>query len=238
MTVLAWALVAAALCPQDPQDPQVPPPDARQVARAEALLAAHGERGKKVDVLVAAYTQRRHTRLSKKPLVSSGAFLFVKEPACVVFRCAEPRRSVVRLTTAVYEVFRPARKRLERFHLDGPELAAGLFAAVGGDVARLRKDFSVAGCEPLGGEGLDDAAQLRVRLLPKQAAAKARLRELTITFDARSSELRAVSYRDHAGDLVEIELRDVRNNPKDAPSAELDVPADTRVLEHRAEPPK
>ena len=52
--------------------------------------------------------------------------------AVVVFFASEPRPSVVRLAETVYEVHRPQRKQLERFHLDGPELARGLFAAVGG----------------------------------------------------------------------------------------------------------
>jgi hypothetical protein len=203
--------------------------------RAENLLRAHGERSRKVAVLVADYVQRRTTELVKEPLVSTGEFLFVRDPACVLFRATTPRLSVVRLTTTTYEVHRPQKKQLERFQLDGPDLAQGLFAAVGGDVERLFGAFAVAGCS-------DDAVTERVtiRLVPKNAAVAERLRELSITLVAKDATLAAVAYRDPSGDLVEIELANLRPDPKQPPSAQLDLAKDTVVVEHaaKAEPPK
>jgi len=224
--------------PAEPQPAKIDPKElARQRARAEQLLRRHGKRSAEVDVLVADYTQRRHTELSEKPLVSSGSFLFVREPACVVFRSERPRTSTTRLTTTRYEVYRPARKRLERFVLDGPELAQGLFAAVGGDAARLLRDFEVRGCDEVAGGGGSEepakAPQVVVRLRPNAEAVRKRLAELRITFVAETAELRAIAYRDGSGDLVEIELRALRPDPEDPPSAEIDVAEGTRVLEHR-----
>lgn len=208
--------------------------------RAVALLRRHGERCNSVAVLVADYVQRRTTTLSKKPLLSSGSFLFVKQPAAVVFRAQKPRSSVVRLTTELYEVFRPRRKRLERFHLAGPELSRGLFAAVSGDAEQLLKDFDIAGITSKQVEGPDGgAAVVSIRLVPKLEATRKRLRELIVTLrPAHKGDagilLRAVSYRDHSGDSVAIELRKLRVNPKDAPTIAFDVPKDTRILEHKA----
>ena len=94
---LAVLLVPAMLCAQqEGSDPKARRPFDPE--RAEALLRAHGKNSAKVAVLVADYVQRRTTALSKKPLVSSGAFLFVREPGCVLFRASKPRPSVVRLT--------------------------------------------------------------------------------------------------------------------------------------------
>ncbi len=225
------ALVAFAFVLSASAQEPVPAPK-EQVVRAEALLAAHGARAKKVKVLVADYVQRRTTKLRKEPLVSKGEFLFVREPAAVLFFAREPRVSVVRLTTTTYEVHRPQKKQLERFVLDGPELAAGLFAVVGGDVERLRADFVVVGCADVAAA----PGQVQIRLQPKAAAARERLPEIAVTLHAESAELAAVGYRDPAGDLVAIELRALRPDPPAPPSAQLAIDPDTVVVEHGARP--
>lgn len=225
--LLMVGCVSAWLVGQDPVSV-----DAKQRERAEQLLSRHAEHSKSVNVLVADYVQRRSTALSKKPLVSRGTFLFVKQPAAVVFRAQQPREAIIRLTTARYEVFRPKKKRLERFVLAGPELAQGLFAALGGDAARLLREFDVRSCLPAGEKGA-----MRVDLVPKGESVKKRLRELRITF-GKEAKLQSVAYRDHSGDLVEIELTRLQLNPKQPPSVEFDVPKDTRVIEHRPKPAK
>jgi hypothetical protein len=208
-----------------------PDVDPAVIARAGKLLESHAEKSKKVQVLVSTYVQRRTTELSKEPLVSRGEFLFVREPACVVFRATTPRVSVVRLRGATYEVYRPQRKQLERFHLEGPELAEALFAAIGGDLEVLRRNFAIQDCveDPVAG-------RTSIRLAPRTALVKDRLRQLIITVRSTDGVLCAVAYRDGAGDLVGIELQDPRQNPKDAPSAELEVGKDTTIVEHA--PPK
>lgn len=245
----AWAvsllMVASVLAQQpkpvvQPKPSEVPKITKAERERAIELLQRHGEQSKSVLTLVADYVQRRTTTLSKRPLVSSGRFLFVKKPAAVVFRAAKPRPSVVRLTADVYEVYRPRRKRLERFHLDGPELSRGLFAAVSGNAGQLLKDFDVAQLRAHKLTGKPDSpAAFSIRLVPKTEVMKKRLPELTVTLTppTRQSEhgiaLRAVSYRDRSGDLIEVTLHELRVNPKAAPSAAIDVPKDAKVIEHR-----
>lgn len=219
----ALTLVASALAQTGPTvDPAV-------IARADKLLEAHAEQSRKVQVLVANYVQRRTTELSREPLISRGEFLFVREPACVVFRATTPRVSIVRLRAAIYEVYRPQRKQLERFHLEGPELAEALFAAIGGDLEVLRRNFAIQDC-------VEDRGRASIRLAPRAALVQQRLRQLIVTVRNTDGVLCAVAYRDSAGDLVEIELQEPRQNPKDAPSAELEVGKDTTIVEHA--PPK
>jgi len=226
MRVIWCSLLSLALGAQQPSEQ----PD---TARAERLLRAHGKNSRDVKVLVADYVQRRTTALSKKPLVSSGAFLFVREPGCVLFRAAKPRPSVVQLTTRHYQVYRPRRKRIERFVLDGPELAKGLFAAIGGDVDGLLRGFAIVGCVDVEG-----APAVRVRLQPREPEVRRRVAELQVTLHAESGALRSVAYRDQGGDLVEIELRKLRPNPKHPPSKELDAPKGTKVVVHQPKPRK
>jgi hypothetical protein len=236
VAALVWGSVLAAASAQppqpqpEPQPPQTPPLERAQQERAEALLDLHAARSRGIAVLVADYVQRRTTALSKEPLESRGEFLFVRDPGVVVFRATAPRQSVTRLSATTYEVWRPQKKQLERFHLDGPELANGLFAALGGDAVALRAGFAVVACT-------DDPAhaeRVRLRLVPKAAAVRARLQELEIVLLGKDAQLAAVAYRDASGDRIEIELNAVRIDPKDPPPAALDVPADATVVEHRA----
>jgi hypothetical protein len=245
--------LAANAVAQKPKGEPLPPPakpaiTSEQRARAIELLRGHAKASKSVKVLVADYVQTRTTALSKKPLRSSGSFLFRRKPACVVFRAEKPRASIIRLTKELYEVFRPQRKRLERFTLQGPDLSLGLFAAVGGDADRLLADFGIAGflVAEIAAEGREapvatGAVTAAISLVPKDRETRERLRELVVTFAVVAKAegnpvvtLRSVAYRDHSLDLVAIELRNVRSNPKDAPSVAFDVPKDTRVIEHRA----
>jgi hypothetical protein len=129
---------------------------------------------------------------------------------------------------------RPQKKQLERFHLDGPELAQGLFAAVGGDSEALRRDFTVLACATDAG----DPQRVQLRLAPKGKPMRERLQELVLTMRGPQQELCAVAYRDPAGDLVEIELGALRRDPDPAPSADLAVPKDTVVVEHAPQKPK
>lgn len=232
--LLLW-LSGGALSAQEPVPAPAPAPkpapvDPDAARRGEELLRAHAAKSRGLQVLVATYEQTRTTRLSKQPLTSRGQFLFVREPACVVFRATAPRESIVRLRPALYEVFRPAQKRLERFHLDGPELAEGLFAALGGDADLLLREFVVTTCGP------DPAAADRtlVVLLPRHDAVRERLTELRLSLRTDGGQLAVVAYRDPAGDLVEIALRDLEQNPSARPSAEFEVPKDTTVVEHAA----
>ena len=227
--------VAAAQAHAQTQEPT--PAPAAEVARAEALLRLHAERSQRAKVLVADYVQRRTTELLKEPLVSKGRFLFRREPAVVVFFAAEPRPSVVRLAERVYEVHRPQKKQVERFHLDGPELARSLFAAVGGDSAPLLRDFVVVGVAdvPAGADG-KPPGPVQVQLAPRTPAVAARVRSLDLTLQAADGLLREVAYRDHSGDRVAIELNGIELDPKTAPAADLVVEPGTAVLEHRPKP--
>ncbi|HEX5052001.1 MAG TPA: hypothetical protein VFZ65_09530 [Planctomycetota bacterium] len=231
---LGSALVAQAPTREPVQEPTprpapvAPPIDPAQVERATRLLRDQAAKCRGVAVLVAQYVQRRTTKLAKEPLESRGEFLFVRAPACIVFRARTPRVSVVRLREATYEVYRPQQKQLERFHLDGPELAQGLFAAVGGDVDRLLRDFEVRACT----DDPEHAALVRIGLVPKRAEVAERLRELVLTLRSADASLCAVAYRDHSGDLVEIELTAPKANPDAPPPADFELPEGTTIVEH------
>ncbi|MBM3961164.1 MAG: outer membrane lipoprotein carrier protein LolA [Planctomycetes bacterium] len=213
------------------------PASAAEVARAEALLRLHAERSQRAKILVADYVQRRTTELLKEPLVSKGRFLFRRESGVVVFFAAEPRPSVVRLAERVYEVHRPQKKQVERFHLDGPELARSLFAAVGGDSAPLLRDFVVIGVVDVAAAADGKpTGTVQVQLAPRTPSVAARVRSLDLTLQAADGLLREVAYRDHSGDRVAIELNGIELDPKTAPAADLVVEPGTAVLEHRPKP--
>jgi hypothetical protein len=252
------AKVSAAKDSKPKISPKATEPTAEQRERAILLLRCHAAQSREVAVLVADYVQRRDTALSKKPLVSSGALLFVRKPACVVFRAEKPRQSVVRLTPSTYEVYRPRRKRLERFQLPGPQLAESMFAVIGGDIDGLLADFTVSGiADAVADEqgkdkvGSDSGTVLsndtvlsnvEIRLSPKSEETAKQLRELFVVLAVRTAKapakpsvvLHSIAYRDHSGDLVAIELSKLVANPKNAPSADFEVGEGTKVIEHKA----
>lgn len=233
----AWpvALTAALAMAQEPEPVPAPvpppavPPTAEAVRMAEDLLRAQAVQSRAVAVLTADFVQRRTTKLAKEPLTSRGSFLFVRQPGCVVFRTIAPRESVVRLRAGTYEVFRPQRKQLERFVLEGPELAQGLFAALGGDAIALLREFEVRACSPDAGR----PGHTLVVLSPRRPDVRERLTELRLCLRTGDATLFAVAYRDPSDDLVEIELHGVVANPPQPPTVEFDLPADTNVVEHR-----
>ena len=241
----AWAcslVVAAATALPAQTEPGKPVPPAAsapapapvpaapaQVERATALLRAHAARCLGKQVVLADYVQRRTTALVKEPLVSKGEFLFVRDPGVVVFFAKEPRLSTVRLAATTYEVYRPQKQQLERYFLDGPELAQGLFAVIGGDAERLLRDFVVVACSDVPGDG----GQVLVRLVANAARVRERLPEIAITLRGKDAELAVVAYTDHAGDRVAIELQALRLDPPTRPSEVLVVPKGTTVVEHR-----
>ena len=214
--------------PAKPTPAKPTPVAPEDLARADELLALHAARSRGARVLVADYVQRRTTELVKEPLESRGRFLFVRDPAIVVFFAASPRPSVVRLGERVYEVHRPQKKQLERHHLDGPELARGLFAAVGGDVAPLRRDFEVVKVVAT----TATPATVQIQMVARDPAVRARIQGLDLTLRASDGLLAEVAYRDHAGDRVAIELQRLELDPAAPPSAELQLEPGTTVLEH------
>jgi len=244
VVVGAFALLLGAAMPgQDPAPRPAPPapapgkqppaaeaPAADVVRQAEERLRALAATSRDTAVLVADYVQRRTTKLAKEPLESRGQFVFVKQPGCVVFRATAPRESVTRLRGDTYEVYRPQKKQLERFVLEGPELANGLFAALGGDVDALLRDFAIRST----GADAGRPGHVLVVLAPRTPAIAARIGELSLRLVTASNALAAVAYRDAAGDLVEIELVDPKPNPASPPSVEFDLAAGTAVIEHRA----
>lgn len=258
------ALALARLLAQEPAPaPQPAPPPAvaapvpapaAEQARAMAILADLATAGRDVVALQAEYEQRRTTDLSAEPLVSRGTFAFVREPGAVLFHAATPRESWIRLGRTTYEVFRPAKRQLERFLLDGPDLANGLFAALAGDAHYLTEAFVVTACAEQKPEPKPEPAppppppnepvppvRTEVVLVPKAADVRERLRELRLAVTTRAGgdgqaprrELASIAYRDRSGDRIEIVLRHLVRNPEPMPRVTLDVPADTTVVEHR-----
>lgn len=223
------------LLAQSGDTPPARPPATPAVDEVAALadLTALGNRHRAVNVLTASYVQRRTSAILQEPLVTRGQLAFRRRPGCVVFRTEQPRPTVVRLDEQTYQVFRPERKRLERFLLESPELPRSLFLAFTADVEVLRRDYQVTGFERHG----EGQVLHTITLEPKLAAIKQRLHQLRITLDGKTLRLHAVAYRDAAKDLVEIELDELTLDPKVAPAFDLVIPPDTEIMEHAAKKP-
>ncbi len=204
------------------------------VAEGTALLQRLAKAHAEVAHITASYVQRRTTKLVKKPLESSGAMAFRREPGCVVFRVAAPRVAVIRLDTRHYEVYRPEQARLERFVLPSDEMPRLLFDALALTETKLKERFAIAGSEPVA----DRAGVRRVRLVPTDKKTRGVAAQVSLYIDAATGRLCGFGYTDPRGDVVEVELSDVQT-PKEpaAETFELKVPEGTRVIEQKIPEP-
>lgn len=231
LSIAAGALLGLAPRPSAQEPPaqrtQPPPADREQAGRDLEALA---ERHRGLTTFTARYVQRRTTALLAEPLLTTGELAFRRQPGCVVFRTDPPRAAVVRLDEQVYEVHRPARRRLERFRLAAPDLPRALFAALGGDAAALQADFELVAFARL--PAADGTTRHRIELEPRDVGVRERLSRLVLLVATDGGALHAVTYRDPAGDLVEIELVRLQADPEPRPIFALEVPQGTEIVEH------
>lgn len=211
--------------------------DNQQKLREEgrALLVRLGAKHT-AKTLRASYVQERTSLLVTKPLVSNGRLFFQAEPSCIVFRVEKPRLVTVRLDTKVYEVHRPTRKRLERYHLPSTRLPQALFQALSPRIREIERDFRITRVTV---DGKGEKRVHRIELIPRDAAARQYLDRFRVSVRTSDAALTEVRYRDPQGDLVTLRLTDIELDPKlPKGTFTIDAPSGTKTIEHRPKPKK
>ena len=195
---------------------------------AKTALQKLSERFKDARTLSAKVVQTRKTAILDKPIVSSGALFYRREPARLVFKMTEPRTTEIHLDKAAYQVYRPDEKRLERYEFENDAATGRLLMVFQPKPDEIGKAFTVRKGESAKGE-------IEVLLEPSDEKVRARLRRLALTLDEADGSLKKIAYTDPDGDEVRFELSEVKINPElDAATFELKVPEGTRVLKHAA----
>jgi outer membrane lipoprotein-sorting protein len=178
------------------------------------------ERMRDVRTLSCAVRQVRKTALVERPLVSSGAMLYRREPGRLVFRLTEPRASEIHMDRATYQVYRPEEKRLERIEFEDDALTGQLLSIFEPKPEAMGKSFKMS-------KSGDE-----ILLEPLDEKVKKRLASLALTL--KDGQLSRIRYTQADGDEVTFEMSDVKLDPELPSTAfELKVPEGTRVLVHK-----
>ncbi len=195
-------------------------------AEAKAALERLSARFRDVRTLSAKFTQTRVTALLDQPLISSGTFAYRRDPARLVFRITEPRRTEIHLDRTTYQVHRPDEKRLERIEFEDPEIAPRLLMIFDPRPDEVGKAFSF-GRVPAG------AGEIGIRLEPADENLRRRLKGITLVLAEADATLKRLAYADPEGDETRLDFTDLALNPALPPATfELAVPEGTRVLRH------
>jgi len=214
MTLLLWVLAAAVQ--SEPADDE----------SAKAALRKLSDRFRDARTLSARVAQSRKTALLDKPVTSSGALYYRREPARLVFRLTEPRPAEIHLDRSSYQVHRPDEKRLERIDLQGEDLASKLLTVFEPKAEEMGRTFRI-------GRETSSAGEVLIVLEPRDENVRRRLKRLALAVGEEDGTLRSISTTDAEGDELLFTLTDVKVNPDLAPGLfDLKVPEGTRVLRH------
>ncbi len=205
------------------------PADPAAVRDAKEVLTRLAEAQKDVKTMRSAYVQERKSALLAEPLVSKGTFLWRKEPGCVVFDVAEPKRARIRLDATSYQVFRPDEKQAERFEFASNDLGKALLQSLSPNAGEIEKGFEVASFTRQDGHADVALAPLADKMKEFLTAFRLRVRESDLV-------LEEVAYTDGQGDEVKITIAKLERDPAlDDTEFDASLPAGTELLVHKVE---
>ena len=140
------------------------------------------------------------------------------------------RRSLIRLTPKLYEVYRPKKNTLERFELKTDTWTTLLTRSMSAQIQKLEKHFTIVS------SSLSEGPEVRrtIVMRPRDKKLKTKVKELSLVIDTKRYLVHRLSFTDHSGDQVTFELRDHKLNPKLA-DALFTIPKNdkTRVITHK-----
>lgn len=206
----------------------------RGEAALRALEKTYGDRA----ALTARYVQKRSSALMKAPLTSEGELAFTRSPPVLRF---DTGGTVIRVTEERYEVYRREDGVVEQASLQRGSWTTLLFSAFAQQVDALLERFEVV-------KSRRDGPRRVVKLRPKRAEDRERLKSLELTVDQEAHRLTELAYTDPGGDRVEIELSNVELHeslpakatalgaPESARRISLDAPRDADPERPQAPP--
>jgi outer membrane lipoprotein-sorting protein len=200
-------------------------------AAFEAKLQAIDVGAAKVQDFSAAFEQRKHTALLRKPLVSTGTMKVLG--STMRWDTAAPEPSVMHADGQNLRMYYPKQKLLEVYPAQGP--FRDLMTSPVPRLASLRKNFTL---EPLPlDEMKDDAGDLMnspdrvaVKLTPTDPFLQKHVGQVSVLLDTKQAIMVCIVVADPDGDRTVIRLSDVKLNAGLKPEdLALAVPAGVKV---------
>ncbi len=199
---------------------------------AKAVLGKLAETMRAAKTLSGRFTQTRRSALLAEPITSKGRLAYRRDPEALAFILTEPARTEIRFQKALYTVYRPAEKQLERFEFEDEGVTSGLFTAFNPDVAKIATFATLKLASRKDGVAA-------VVLDPVDEKARRLLKTITLSIGEADGSLRAIAYTDADGDVVEFALSDVKTDG-DVAAETFDpkFPDDVKRLTHKVKAEK
>ena len=207
--------------------PFVLAPPAQAELGAEEVLKALAAKNESIRTMRARYVQQRTTELSAKPLESSGVLHYSRAQGCLVLHGEKPRRVILRLDRTTYQVYRPQRKRAERFVFRGGFSGSALVKLFSPEVGKLSTSYDVISFQA-------DETLATVTLRPRSKQLRKRLRTLAVTVRLKDMVMVRFAYSSREKESVRIDLQRIERNPDLAPglfASKLPVGTDLQISE-------
>ncbi len=195
----------------------------------QGLIRAIDEQQKKVQTLVAGFSQKKETSLSKDPLVSSGTVKF-KRPDRVHFIYSKPEQMEMALEGKTIWIYYPIRSQAEKYSFARNKRISQYLEPVTGifqkTFAQLAETYHIVY------QGAESDRLYRFRLQPKEEKAQKFLSRVDVWIDKGSGTILRFEMIEVSKDRLWMEFKDLQINPplKDE-DLTIRIPPSVRVLE-------
>ena len=217
-------------------------------SQVEEVLAAWKRARSEVRDLTAEFVRAQQTQLMRKPIVSTGEFLWA---SCGFrWRTLEPEPSDMVIVGRVVEVYYPDLKTVERYRLNEADMILTSLPGLTMSVEDLRVNYDIqvdkeASAEKPGSppspskknssseaRATDNHDEIVLKLIPRSVRLKQFVHSIRIWARGARFQPRRVEYVEAEGDVVAITLAKVRTNTGLAgEDFKLNLPKDVEIVE-------
>ena len=197
---------------------------------AQELIRVIDEQQKKVQTLVAGFSQKKETSLAKDPLLSSGMVKF-KRPDRVHFIYSQPEQMEMALEGKTIWIYYPIQSQAEKYSFARNKRISQYLEPV---TAIFQKTFGqLAETYDIVYQGAESDRLYRFRLQPKEEKTQKFLSRVNVWIDKGSGAILRFEMIEASKDRLWMEFKDLQINP---PLTDEDltirIPPSVRVLEH------
>ena len=195
----------------------------------QGLIRGIDEQQKKVQTLVARFSQKKETSLAKDPLVSSGTVKF-KRPDRVHFIYSQPEQMEMALEGKTIWIYYPIRAQAEKYSFARNKRISQYLEPV---IGIFQKTFAqLAETYDIVYQGEESDGLYHFRLQPKEEKTPKFLSRVNVWIDKGSGAILRFEMIEASKDRLWMEFKDLQINPplKDE-DLTIRIPPSVRVLE-------
>jgi outer membrane lipoprotein carrier protein len=195
----------------------------------EKIIRTIDAQQREIETLTADFTQKKETRIVKKPLLSSGVVKF-KRPDQIYWHYTKPESMEVAFSGKGVWVYYPGSFQAEKYKLGKNNRVTQSLDPL---LAIFQKPFSqLSAGYTMIYEGLDAGRFHRFRLQPRDAKAQKFLSEVDLRIDKTSGAIIRFIMIEANGDRLNLEFKNLRINPPlTDDDLKIKIPPSVKVME-------